>query len=108
MRNLRDNIMVKSEAMVVVQNNDLYADEFDAFYWNLVRNMEASKVEEYRNWANEDYRKQNNITDDDLVYNDEYLWFYVYNYLENDPYKDYIYLFKLSEVLQDLSENSEG
>jgi|GEM_PF-2811324 4-amino-4-deoxy-L-arabinose transferase-like glycosyltransferase len=104
-RNFKRDVVTNVEPIAVVKNNNLEVDEMPFLYreW-FTETVTQEEIEEFLKWADEDYRRANNITDDMLVYNDKYRRFTGWYFLRDDPCKDKIYIFRLSDVIEELGE----
>jgi len=98
-KDFRDKILYKSEPIAVLDNNNLHADELNVLYHNMVKNMKPAETERYRNWLDKEYVETHNITGDRSKYNDRFGFFKVYHYVDDDPCRDKIYVFRISDVL---------
>jgi len=95
LKKLRDLLLESETPIATIENNNLYVDEFNILRWNMVKNFPEEKAIKFENMKDKEYRVKMNISEEDLTYNDEYRLYISYSYLDDDPNRDYIHVYRI-------------
>lgn len=99
MREFRDTVIENLKPIKVIDSGDFYADEANRFGKNYVGRMSAEEKERYREIYQEELEGKFDKTERETRYDDKYRYFSGNYYLENDPHRDRIYIFRLLDVI---------
>jgi hypothetical protein len=100
-KNFRDYAIREVRPLAVLKNNNLYINEFYLLNHNLVKRVKSEKIQEFKYGFNTYKRRDER----EWLYDDNLRRFAGYYYLSKDPYRNKIYLFRLQDIIELMSED---